>query len=58
MSDYFRNCSSNAHHVCCEDIPTNGLHEHCQSDDLDLHSRSHVRLKHDYFLTSNISDNI
>ena len=29
-----------------------------QSDDPDLHSRSHVRLKLDYFLTCNISDNI
>ena len=32
--------------------------DHCQSDDLDLHSRSLVHLKLDYFLTSNISDNI
>ena len=27
-------------------------------DDLDLHSKSQVRLKLDYFLTCNISDNI
>ena len=31
---------------------------HCQSDDIDLHSRSQVCLKLDYFLTCNISDNI
>ena len=31
--------------------------DHCQSNDLDLHSRSQVRLKRDYFLTCNISDN-
>ena len=58
MLDYFRNCSSNAHQVCCEDSPTKGLYDHCQSDDLDLHSRSQVRLKFDYFLTCNMSDNI
>ena len=28
------------------------------SDDLDLHSRSHVHLKLNYFLTCNVSDNI
>ena len=49
MFDYFRNCSSNAHQVCCEDSPTKGLYDHCQSDDLDLHSRSQVHLKLDYF---------
>ena len=48
---YFRNCSSNAHQVNCEDIPTKGLYGHCQIDDLDVHSRSQVRLKPDYFLT-------
>ena len=39
------------HHVCCEDTsPTKGLYDHyCQSDDRDLHSRSQVRLKLDYF---------
>ena len=47
MFDYFRNYSSNADHVGCEDSPTKGLvyNDHCQSDDLELHSRSHVRLK-------------
>ena len=30
--------SSNAHEVCCEDSPTKGLYDYCQSDDLDLHS--------------------
>ena len=56
--DYFRNYSSNACHVGWEDSPTKDLCDHCQSDDFDLHSRSHVRLKLDYFLTCNISDNI
>ena len=56
MFDYSRNYSSKSHHVCCEDNPTNGLYDHCQSsDDLDLQSRSQVRLKHDFFLTFNIS---
>ena len=32
-------------------------YDHCQSDDLDLLSSSHVRLKPDSVLTSNISDN-
>ena len=32
---HFRNCSSNAHQVWCD---------HCQSDDLPLHSRFQVRL--------------
>ena len=35
-----------------------GLYDHCQSYDLDLHSRSQVHLKLDYFLTSNISNNL
>ena len=34
------------------------IYDHCQSDDLDLDSMSQVRLKVDYFLTCNISDNI
>ena len=58
MFDYFRNYSSNAHQVCCEDSPTKGLYDHCQSDDLDLHSRSQVHLKLDYFLTCSILDSI
>ena len=58
MIDYFRNYSGNAHHVCYEDSPTKGLYDHCQSDGLALHTRSQVRLKRDYFLTDNISDNI
>ena len=49
MSDYFRNYSSNGHQVCCEDSPTKSLCDHCLSDDLDLDSRSQVRLKLDYF---------
>ena len=55
---YFRNYSSNAHQVYCEDSRTKDLYDHCQSDDLDLHSRSQVHLKFDYLLTWNISDNI
>ena len=42
----------------CEDSPTKGLNDHCQSDDRDFNSRSQVCLKRDYFLTCNISDNI
>ena len=57
MLDYFKNYSSNAHQMYCEDSLTKGLYDCCQSDDLDLHSRSHVRLELDYFLTCNISDN-
>ena len=41
----FRHYSSNAHQVCCEDSPTKGLYDHCQSHDLNLHSSSQVRLK-------------
>ena len=58
MFDYFRNYSTNAHQVCCEDSPTKGLYDRCQPDDLDFYSRSQVRLKLDYFLICNISDNI
>ena len=42
----------------CEDSPTKGLYDHCQSNDLDLHSRLQVHLKRDYFLTCNMSDNM
>ena len=38
MFGYFTNYSSNAYQVCCEDSPTKGLYDNCQSDDLDLHS--------------------
>ena len=38
---------NNAHHLCCEDSQTKGRNDHCQSDDLDLHARSQVRLKLD-----------
>ena len=58
MFDYFGNCSCNVHQVCCEDSPTIGLYDFCHTDDLDLHSRSQVFLKLDYFLTCNISGNI
>ena len=50
------NYSSNAHQVCCEDSLTKGLHDHCQSDDLD--SRSQVGLTLNYFLTCDVSDNV
>ena len=33
-------------------------YDHCQTDVLDIHSRSQVRLKRDYFLACNISDNV
>ena len=36
MFDYFRNYSSNARQVCCDDNSTKGLYDHCLSDDLDL----------------------
>ena len=49
MFHYLRNFSSNAHQVCCEDSLTKGLYNLCQSDDLDLHSRSQLRLKLDFF---------
>ena len=42
MFDYFRNYSSNPHHVRCEDNPTKSLCDHCQSNDLYLHSRLQV----------------
>ena len=45
MFDYLRNYSSNFQHVCCKDSPTKDLCDHCQSDDLYLHSRSQVRLR-------------
>ena len=49
--------SSIADQICCEDGRTKGLLDHCESDDLDLHSGSQVHLKLDNFLTCNISDN-
>ena len=58
MFEYFINYLSDALQDCCEDSLTKGLYDRFQSDDLDLHSRSQVRLKLDYFLTCNISDNI
>ena len=47
MFDYFREYSSNANHVCCEDSPSYGLYGHRQSDDLALYSRSQMRVKRD-----------
>ena len=38
----------NAHQVSLENSPTKSLVDHRQSEDLDLHSRSQVRLKLDY----------
>ena len=49
MFDYYRNSSSNPHHVCHKDSLTKGLYDHCQSDNLDIHSRSQVLLKLYYF---------
>ena len=50
MFDYYRS-SRNAHQVCCEDSLTKGLYYNlCQSDDLDLHFRSQLRLKLDFCL--------
>ena len=46
LSEYY---SSNANHFCSEDSPTKGLYDRCQSDNLDLHSKSQVCLKLDYF---------
>ena len=57
MFDYLRSYSSNAHQVCCEESPTKGLHKYFQCNDIDLHSRSQVRLKLYYFLTCSMSDN-
>ena len=50
MSDYFKNYSSNAHQIFFEDSLTKGLYDKFESDDLDLHWRSQVCLKLDYFL--------
>ena len=50
MFHYFRNYSSNAHQVCCEDSLTKDLKNLCQSADLDIHSRSQQCLKIDMFL--------
>ena len=40
MFDYFRNCSSYAHHICCEDSLTKGLYNFFSVRYLVLHSRS------------------
>ena len=40
LETLFKQCRTRD--VCCEDTPTYNL---CQSDDLDLHSRSQLRLK-------------
>ena len=60
MFDFFRKCSSNPHHVCCEGNFTKGrLNVYnnilfSQSDDLALRSRSqlHLRLEHFFGLNS------
>ena len=44
MFDYFKSYSSSNDQVCCKDCPTKCLYI-CQSDDLDLHSRSPEHLK-------------
>ena len=48
--DYFKKVPSNAHQVYCEGSLTSGLYNRCQSNDLDLHSRSQLRLKFDTLL--------
>ena len=58
INDYFINYSSNIHQVCCEDSPTKGQYDRCQSGDLNRYSRSQLCLKRFCFLTCNISDNI
>ena len=50
MFHYFTNCSSKAH----QDSPTKGLSDLCQSDDLDLHAMSQLRLKLDNYWTCTI----
>ena len=51
-SIHFRNCSSNAHQIRCEDSPTKGIF--CQSSDLALHSLSQLRLELDNVVTCGI----
>ena len=62
MFDYFRNCSSNTHHVCREDSPTKGLYDHGQSDDLDFTQGhnffSNLTNMFNVYYNSHISDNI
>ena len=51
MFGYFRNYSQAIMPIkfCCEDSPTKGLCDRCQHDDLDIQSRSQIRLNLDYF---------
>ena len=58
MFDYFRNYSSNAHHVCCEESPTKGLYMTIASPMTLTFTQGQKRVKLDYFLTCNISDNM
>ena len=54
MFDYFRNYSSNmpiTFALKIVQLLTKCLYGYCQFDDLDLRSRSQVRLKFDYVLT-------
>ena len=62
MFDCFINFSNNAHHICCEDSLAKGPYNLFLVNDLDLQSRSQLRLKVDnvfsLYFNSNISDNI
>ena len=55
MFEYVRNCSNNAHQLCCDDNLYNLFL------DCDLHSRSQLRLRRDkianLYYNSNISGN-
>ena len=54
MFDYFRNCSSNAHYDCVKIARPKVYIIFFQFDDLNLHSRSQLRLKHDNSFTCTI----
>ena len=58
MFEYFRNRSSNAHEVCCEDSLTKSVYMTIASLMTLTFTQGHICLKLDYFLTCNISDNI
>ena len=54
MFDYLRNCSSNAHQVCCANSLTKCLYNLSFSLTLALHSRSQLRLKRAKCITCTI----
>ena len=49
MFDNFRYLPSKPYYICCEESPTNGIYDHCQSNDHDLHARIQVSLNVEYF---------